>query len=298
MEKTKLLQQIRRTLFKLAQLGEISPRIKCAYLKKQFPSFVFPFDWMFEQTTVTLTNEKTREITQKMSHIEVNQAIAQLKSLQVGYISILDKVYPEALKTIYAPPLTLFYKGNIELLTPSSSILAVVGPRKCSKYGQTACEFILKHFAKFCPRPLIISGLAAGIDAAAHQTALKYQVPTIAVIGTGLDRYYPKANKNLQIQLMAEQLVLSEYPLGSNPLKYHFPDRNRIVAGLSRGVLIVEARKRSGTLITASRALEEGRDVFAIPGSIFSKTSQGTNALIQQGAICVKDGKTIPNEWL
>src|SRR5699024_12102616 len=144
----------------------------------------------------------------------------------------------------------------------------------------------------------IVSGLAKGIDTKAHQVTLKATGHTIGVIGTGLDRYYPFENRTLQRKMVEEHLVVSDYTMGSKPLKFHFPERNRIIAGLSRGILVVEAKKRSGSLITAYNALDESRDVFAVPGSIFDQTTEGCHRLIQLGGILTKNSDDILKEWM
>ena len=206
--------------------------------------------------------------------------------------SILDDVYPWDLCEIYDAPALLFYQGNLNLLKFPK--LGVVGSRDCSRDGVKSVEKIINELGR---ELVIVSGLARGIDTAAHMAALHSGGKTIAVIGTGLDVYYPRANKNLQKYLGENHLVLSEYAPGAEPLKHHFPARNRIIAGLSRGVLVAEAKVRSGSLITCERAMEEGRDIFAIPGSIISGKSDGCHHLIQEGAKCVTTGQDILSEF-
>lgn len=206
--------------------------------------------------------------------------------------SILDAVYPLELKEIYNPPTLIFYQGNLELL--HSPKLAVVGTRNASKTGIQSIQKIIKELGN---RFVIISGLARGIDTAAHVASLKNGGQTIAVIGTGLDQYYPKENRELQTYIAKNHLLLSEYEPGAQPLKYHFPERNRLIAGLSSAVLVAEAKMRSGSLITCERALEEGRDIFAIPGSILDGKSDGCHHLIQEGAKCVTSGFDILLEY-
>lgn len=207
-------------------------------------------------------------------------------------LSILDEQYPLALKEIYNPPVLLFYQGNLDLLTKPK--LAVVGARDCSTVGSQSVYKIIKELNN---RFVIVSGLARGIDTAAHMAALKNGGTSIAVIGCGLDVYYPKENRQLQEYLAKHHLVLSEYDPQSQPLKYHFPARNRIIAGLSQGIIVAEAKRRSGSLITCERAMEEGRDVFAIPGSILGGKSDGCHHLIQEGAKCVTTGVDVLSEY-
>ncbi|WP_170239462.1 DNA-processing protein DprA [Streptococcus suis] len=205
--------------------------------------------------------------------------------------SILDDVYPLELKQMYNPPVLLFYQGNLDLL--SRPKLAVVGSRKASQQGTKSVQKIIKELHNHF---VIVSGLARGIDTAAHVASLKNGGQTIAIIGTGLDVYYPKENAALQDYIGQHQLLLSEYPVGSQPLKHHFPDRNRIIAGLASGVIVAEAKLRSGSLITCERAMEEGRDIFAIPGSILDGQSDGCHHLIQEGAKCTTSGMDILSE--
>ncbi|MFC2769663.1 MAG: DNA-processing protein DprA [Streptococcus gordonii] len=206
--------------------------------------------------------------------------------------SILDEIYPWDLSEIYNSPALLFYQGNIDLLELPK--VAVVGSRDSSKLGNQSVQKIIKELNN---ELIIVSGLARGIDTAAHMAALQNGGRTIAVIGTGLDVFYPKANKKLQSYIGKNHLVLSEYGPGEQPLKFHFPERNRIIAGLCRGVIVAEAKMRSGSLITCERAMEEGRDVFAIPGSILDGKSDGCHHLIQEGAKCIMSGSDVLSEF-
>lgn len=207
-------------------------------------------------------------------------------------ISLLDKDYPDSLRQTYNPPVLLFYQGDLALL--SKPKLAVVGARKCS---QTGIDSVKKIISELNNRFVIVSGLARGIDTAAHFSILRNGGATIAVIGTGLDVYYPKENHKLQEFIGKNHLLLSEYGPGEKPLTYHFPERNRIISGISEGVLVVEAKLRSGSLITCERALEEGREVFAVPGNILDGFSTGCHHLIQEGAKCVISGLDIVSEF-
>ncbi|MGT2830046.1 DNA-processing protein DprA [Streptococcus hillyeri] len=206
-------------------------------------------------------------------------------------LSILDKEYPLELRNIYNPPALLFYQGNLDLLNKEK--LGVVGSRKCSEVGTQSVDKLIKEMGN---RFVIVSGLARGIDTSAHVAALKNGGATIAVIGCGLDIYYPKENSKLQDYMARNQLVLTEYEVGQAPKKFHFPERNRIIAGLSRGIIVVEAKMRSGSLITCERAMEEGRDIFAVPGNILDGKSDDCHHLIQEGAKCVTTGFDIISE--
>ncbi|GAB2023263.1 DNA-processing protein DprA [Pseudolactococcus yaeyamensis] len=220
-----------------------------------------------------------------------------LKALRQEFLkfpsfSIQDSVYPEYLREMYNPPVLLFYQGDLSLLHQAK--LGFVGSRDCSQQGVASVQKIIKELDNHF---VIVSGLARGIDTASHIAALKNGGKTIAVIGTGLDVNYPQENYQLQAYIAKHHLILTEYGSGEKPLKFHFPERNRIIAGLSRGILVAEAKRRSGSLITCERAMEEGRDVFAIPGNIVDQLSDGCHHLIQEGAKLVCHGRDILMEY-
>ncbi len=225
-------------------------------------------------------------------YFQIDDAHLEKEFKKFPSFSILDDCYPWALSEIYDAPVLLFYKGNLELLKFPK--VAVVGSRACSKQGAKSVEKIIQGLEN---ELVIVSGLAKGIDTAAHMAVLQNGGKTIAVIGTGLDVFYPKANKRLKDYIGNDHLVLSEYGPGEQPLKFHFPARNRIIAGLCRGVIVAEAKMRSGSLITCERAMEEGRDVFAIPGSILDGLSDGCHHLIQEGAKLVTSGQDVLAEF-
>ena len=198
-------------------------------------------------------------------------------------ISFFSERYPESLKNIPQPPLALFYEGNIDFLEYPS--IAMVGARLATPYAsQVLYQFIPKLVLE---NLVIVSGLAKGVDRLSHELAILAGGKTIGVIGCGLDRCYPKEVSNLFQEMKQKQLVLSEYPLGTPIKKHHFPMRNRIIAGLTQGTCVIEAKERSGSLITAQLALDNGKEVFAIPGEILSGQSSGCHRLIQDGAKCV-----------
>lgn len=211
------------------------------------------------------------------------------------FLTILDKRYPSQLQEIYSPPVVLFYQGDIELLD-SKKLLGVVGARQCSSYALQALTQLLPNVIQ--QQLVLVSGLAKGVDGLTHQLALKHHGKTIAVIGNGLDISYPSCNRALQTQIAHAGLLLSEYPLESRPLKYHFPLRNRIIAGLCQTVLVVEARHHSGSLITANLALQENRNVLALPGRINDINSMGCNKLIAAGAKPVLNSNDILEEFI
>lgn len=199
-----------------------------------------------------------------------------------GYwtLTILDDVYPELLLEIDAPPAVLFGVGEKKTLSLFS--IAVIGVRKASDYGLRVGKLLTEQLSRegIC----IVSGLARGIDQAAHRACLAQKGRTVAVLGSGIDRIYPPEHRGLALDIAQNGALISEFPPGVPPLAHHFIQRNRLLSGLSRGILVVEAMRRSGTMITTRFAAEQGRDVFAVPGNIDQPRSEGTNALIQSGA--------------
>ena len=225
-------------------------------------------------------------------YIRIDDKVLMEEFKEFDSISIMDSEYPEELLWMHNPPVLLFYSGNIDLLKHPK--IAVVGSRSCSRTGIQSVEKIINELNN---ELIVVSGLAKGIDAAAHYAAIRNGGKTIGVIGTGLDVFYPRSNKQLQKYMSGSHLVLTEYGPGQSPQKHHFPERNRIIAGLSRAVIVAEARMRSGSLITCERAMEEGRDVFAIPGSILDGRSDGCHHLIQEGAKLVTSGRDVLDEF-
>lgn len=211
---------------------------------------------------------------------------------QRKFLTILDEGYPEQLREIYNPPCILFYEGDISLL--QTPMIAVVGARDATTYAGKVLQQILP--ALTVEGFTIISGLAKGVDSLAHKLTITNRGRTIGVVGNGLDVCYPKENGYLQKKMQDEHLVLSEYPDGTKPSRYHFPMRNRIIAGLSWGTCVLEAKQRSGSLITAQMAMEFGREVFAVPGEVLNPRSIGCLELIQDGAKCVIQASDILNE--
>lgn len=208
-------------------------------------------------------------------------------------VTLADADYPRALLEIADPPSVLYVRGNIELLHRRG--LAVVGSRNATPQGVQTAENFSRALA--AQGLTIISGLALGIDAAAHRGALAAGGKTIAVIGTGADRIYPARNRDLALAIAEHGAIVSEFPLGTPAIASNFPRRNRIISGLSRGVLVVEAAPESGSLITARLAAEQGREVFAIPGSIHSPVARGCHRLIKQGAKLVETAQDVLEEF-
>ncbi|OIU72241.1 DNA-processing protein DprA [Rossellomorea aquimaris] len=199
----------------------------------------------------------------------------------IHWISIYDENYPDLLKNVYDPPFILFMKGRRELLEFQTK-LAVVGSRQATSYTCDNLRILMPGLAE--KNVVIISGLARGADTMAHKSAIRAGAPTIGVIAGGFHHIYPRENIQLAEYMMKEQLLISEYPPDTKPQKWHFPFRNRIISGLSQAILVTEAQKKSGTFITADYALNEGRDILCIPGSVNQKLSEGTNTLIKEGA--------------
>ena len=213
--------------------------------------------------------------------------VQQEKMRAAGAVAITlpDDRYPARLREIYDPPVVLFARGRLELL--GSLMLAVVGTRRATPYGLAATERLAGDLAR--AGLTIVSGMARGIDTAAHKAALAAGAPTVAVLGCGIDIVYPTENRRLAEQIVERGLLLSEFPMGTPAYPQNFPIRNRIISGLSVGVLVVEGAQYSGSAITARLALDQGREVFAVPGNITSRMSWGPNLLIKQGAKLVQD---------
>jgi DNA processing protein len=222
----------------------------------------------------------------------LDTALAWLGQTGNHLVTLADAHYPAALLQIADPPLILYASGRMELL--GRPALAVVGSRNPTPAGAADAESFAQVLAD--AGLTIVSGLALGIDAAAHRGGLRGAASSVAVVGTGLDRVYPARNRDLAHALANHGLLTSEFPLGTPPVASNFPRRNRIISGLSRGCLIVEAAVQSGSLITARQALEQGREVFAVPGSIHSPLSKGCHWLIKQGAKLVESAQDVLEE--
>ncbi|MBY0120708.1 DNA-processing protein DprA [Bacillus sp. S/N-304-OC-R1] len=241
------------------------------------------------QTTTTLSSSTLHDLHSNL----LLEKIHHYHNQNVHIITVFDEDYPVLLKETYQPPWVLYAKGDISLLRNKLK-LAVVGSRQCNQYGNEAIQSL---FPKLIENGVVIvSGLAAGIDTIAHQTAIRLGGKTIGVIAGGLNHIYPESNKALSLDMMKNHLIISEYPPHTKPERWQFPLRNRIISGMSNGTFIVQAKKKSGSLITANYAVQEGREVFALPGNMFSPYSIGTNELIQQGAKLVQTPDDILEE--
>lgn len=223
---------------------------------------------------------------------QVEAALAWAKEPGNHILTLADAAYPQALLQIPDPPTLLYVKGRVELL--NAPALAIVGARNATPQGEANAAAFARNLA---PAGLvIISGLALGVDAAAHRGALEGGGATLAVVGTGADRIYPARNAALARQIAEQGAIVAEFPLGTPPAAYNFPRRNRLISGLARGVLVVEAAVDSGSLITARLAAEQDREVFAIPGSIHSPLARGCHKLIKQGAKLVESAQDVLEE--
>lgn len=233
-----------------------------------------------------------RIIAIRRNETALREELARAKAAGAQIVTLEDDAYPGALRTIPDPPLALYIRGR--LVEADQTAVAIVGARHASRYGLECAQRLGYDLA--LRGVTVVSGLARGIDAAAHRGALNASGRTLAVLGCGLGQVYPPEHEALAEHIVAQGAMISEYPMEMEPLSHNFPRRNRLISGLSLGVVVVEAGPRSGSLITADCALEQGREVFAVPGSIASVTSQGTHHLIKQGARLVASVEDILEE--
>lgn len=238
------------------------------------------------------TQSFSEQIARARDKINPVESWEELVKKDISILTIEDPDYPELLKEIYDPPLLIYYQGDVGALNTKS--LAIVGSRRHTLYGK---EIARKFAAQLCGFDVIIvSGMARGIDTWAHEGALEAGGKTVAVLGCGLDICYPPENRDLKERIREKGIIISEFPPGTSPMAQNFPRRNRIISGLSLGTLVVEAGEKSGALITAEFALEQGREVFAIPGSVSSPYSKGCHRLIKEGAKLVEKVEDILEE--
>lgn len=267
------------TIDKLEQyFGELS------YLWEVSSKELSKINGLNKKTITNMINNRNSEYYNEILQLANNKG--------VNIITIYDNEYPNKLKNIYNEPKVLYVKGSLSLLDKPS--LAIVGSRKATYYGKWVAEKISKELSRLGVS--IVSGMALGIDAVAHQGAINESGETVAVLGSGVDNIYPKRNKKIYYDILEKGCILSEYPIGMKPVAGNFPQRNRIISGLSLGVIIIEAKEKSGSLITAYHAMEQGKEVFAVPGNINSIYSKGTNLLIKDGAKMVTNIEDILEE--
>ncbi len=224
---------------------------------------------------------------------EVDKELRRSEDLGLQFLSLEDDGYPESLRAIDKPPPLLYCKGEYENLDQLS--IAMVGTRKYSNYGKRVAEKLSSELVK--AGFTVVSGMALGIDTFSHQAAINAGGRTVAVMGTGFGNPYPQSNANLMRRIAEQGAVFTEFPLDQGPTRWSFPQRNRIISGLSRGVIVVEAPEKSGALITARNGLEQGREVFAVPGDVRRPSMKGTHQLIKDGAKLVEDSSDVIEEF-
>lgn len=267
--------------------------VRMQHLLKRFGSLEKAWGATEEQLRQSgLPKQTVKSIVQNRHTLKLDVEWRKIERLGIELLTWNDATFPDSLRNIPDSPTVLYVRGK--LLPTDERALAIVGTRKASRYGADATKYIAQELAEH--GVTIISGLAHGIDAAAHQGALAAQGRTIAVLGNGIDRIYPADHHELAEAIIQNGAIVSEYPLGSPPSGTHFPRRNRIISGLSLAVLVGEAPIRSGAIITAEAALEQGKEVFALPSNIFNKVGTGGNRLIQEGARLVMHPRDILEE--
>lgn len=224
----------------------------------------------------------------KWENLPIKEEIQFLEKEGIKVLTIEDPEYPQLLKQIYDPPILLYVKGNTNFNNLS---IGIVGTRNPSIYGLKMAEKFASELASL--GFTVVSGLAKGIDTSAHIGTIRVNGITVGVMGSGFKNFYPPENKNLEKEIIKNGAIITEFPSFTLPEKYNFPKRNRIISGLSRGIIVIEAGPKSGALITANFALEQGRDVFALPGRVDTLYSKGTNKLLKEGAILIEDVKDV-----
>lgn len=246
-------------------------------------------DWTIRQTTSTL-----KEKFNLFKSLDTEVLLQEMSKKNLKFLTYFDKNYPQLLKEIYDFPYIIFYKGNKQLFNYPHT-LAVIGSRKSTSYTTQALEYLFPSFKQL--KMTIISGLAYGADSVAHQVALKNQLPTIGVLGFGHSYHYPKSTFKTRESVEREGLVISEYPPHSPISRYKFPERNRLISGLARGLLITEAEEISGSQITVDCALEQNRNVYVLPGSMFNPMTKSNLLRLQEGAQVVLDESSILSDY-
>lgn len=251
--------------------------------------------WSADRDALTqagLDQRAIRSLISVRQRVDLDAEMAKLERRHVQALNWDDETYPALLEQIYAPPPVLYVRGN---LRPEDEwAVAIVGTRRATVYGKQVAAMLGRDLAR--NGVTVVSGLARGIDVVAHRAALEAGGRTIAVMACGLDRVYPPEHRDLAQEITQHGALVSDYALGTPPEAINFPPRNRIISGLSLGVIVVEAGHRSGALITVDFALDQGRDVFAVPGNILNKTSMGCNQLIQNGAQMVLETRDVLQE--
>ena len=279
-------------LHSLSQLGAAKlTKLLAAFGNNAEAVWNQPETW---RNVIQLSESQAQELFTARRLSIVEQIYENYLASGASILTLEDDRYPLLLRQIYTPPPLIFYRG--ELPADDDICLAMVGSRRASGYGYQVAEMLARDLA--AQGLWIVSGMARGIDGICHQHAILAGGKTLAVLGGGLDVIYPREHNKLYKSIIEHGAVLSEFPLGSAPATFNFPLRNRIISGLSRGVLVIEAGERSGTLLTVDHGLEQGRDIFAVPGPITSAVSRGTNRLIVQGAKLVQTAEDVWREYL
>lgn len=274
--------QLEEFFFRMAHISQLTLEEKVILAGEATEHPTYKMEDLFRK--VFFSSSKRRAILNEWASQDLNKLYTDYKQRGIRWLTLLDVRYPDDLRQIHAPPILLFYKGEVGLLQRKK--LSIVGSRKSTWYGRA----VLRRLLPTCvPDYVIVSGLARGVDTYAHKETLRLGGSTIAVLASGLNQVYPSENSALQTEIGTHHLLLSEHPVHRRPLKHHFPMRNRLLAGLSDAVIVIEAEARSGSVMTAHSALDEGREVFCVPGNITSPLSAGANHLIQEGAHCLYD---------
>lgn len=264
-----------------SKLDRLSIKKKHMLIKYKTVKEIYEFSKRKLKSLKYLSEKNIENIMDKNIRNEAYKDLEYIEKNNIEIININDKRYPENLKQIYDPPISIYVKGNENILNKES--IAIVGCRSMSKYGEKAAMYFSKNLAR--EKINIVSGLARGIDSVAHIGAIMEEGVTIAVIGSGIDIEYPKENAKIYKDIVRSGgAIISEYPLGTKPMQMNFPARNRIISGISNKILVVEAKLKSGTLITVDFALDQNKEIYVVPGNINEENAQGTNYLIKEGA--------------
>lgn len=256
---------------------------------------LYQYSPSFLKTTFQLSSNSAEKLYKQLHSTSIIDILANHSKKNIKIITIYSDLYPEYLKEIHDPPFVLYCKGNHNLLN-KKNMLSIIGSRKPSNFANIVCDTLINDLIR--ENWVIVSGLALGCDAIAHRSTIHHNGDTIAVIGSGLEFTYPKENMLLYKEISTNHLIISEYPHYIKPEKRYFPRRNRIIAGLSKGLIVLEAKERSGTMITANFALEYGREVFAVPGPIIMEEYKGNHRLIQEGAKLITSSNDILEEFI
>ncbi|MBS4172505.1 DNA-processing protein DprA [Bacillus sp. FJAT-49736] len=289
------MEEFRKRLIHLHHCRGITSKAILALLKNDSSlQSLYQYSFTTLKSIIAGKGNQIEKIYQDLHHIPIDSLLLSYQRYQIKCITIFDQEYPNLLKQIYQPPIVLYAIGNLRLLHSPS--IAIVGSRKADIYALQAIRRIIPPLVQ--KEFVIVSGVAKGVDTMAHKSTIECQGKTMGVLGSGFFHIYPQENIGLIENMKKDHLIISEYPPNTRPQRWHFPMRNRIISGLTKGTVIIQAEQKSGSLITAEYALQEGREVFAVPGNIYESLSQGTNKLIQQGAKLVQNGEDILEEFI